>query len=329
MRAQLARLRDAWRKFFFQPVPAVNLCLFRIFFGLVVLESAFLNLADVPTWYGVNGTLGREIVTNVLGSKCLDLLLFLPPTDSAVWSFYFVHIISAFCFTIGLFTRVSSIALYFTMSSLHFRNPVIINAGDDLMRVYSFFLMFSPAGATLSIDNLLRKRKPDSEHSKRGSEPAVAEDCTITPWTQRLIQLELTLAYFQYFWTKVGGNTWIDGTAVYYVLNNTTIEHFPWPLDRRNILVAKLLTWGTLVIEFFLWNLIWVKRFRYYVLFGGVLLHLGLEYTLNIPVFQHVILVSYILFVDPVHLKKILDFVRSKAYASGLLSRARPSDKSA
>lgn len=308
MKSLLQRSALLWNKFFFAPVPAINLCVFRILFAVVVLESAFLSLPDVITWYGIDGTLRPQIVKELLGNKCLDLLLFLPPSDNAVWSFYWIHIISAFCLGIGFYTRISSIVLFLTMSSLHFRNPLIINAGDDLMRVFAFLLMFAPSGACLSVDRLRTKRPPSAPQQEQVGQPEPLT-LTIVPWSMRLMQIELTLLYFQYFWTKMAGESWVDGTAVYYVLNNTTIEHFPWPLDRHNELVAKTLTIGTLVIEFFLWNLIWVKRFRYYVLLAGVLLHAGLEYTLNIPVFQHVIFVSYILFVDPQHIERCIAFI--------------------
>lgn len=340
------KLWSIWRNFFFKPVPAINLCLFRFFFGMVVLESALLNLSDVAIWYGDHGILSREVVADVLGSKCLDLILYLPNGNHAIWLFYWLHIISAICVSLGLLTRLSCIALYLTLSSLHFRDPVILNAGDDLMRVYAFFMMFAPAGAMLSLDQLIASRtkgdttalrwccalpasagasEPDSraiqaqntnnaqnEQTPPKSAPETSlESCpTVTAWPQRLLQIELTLIYFQYFWTKMSGETWLDGTAVYYVLNTVNLEHFPWPFDRSNLLISKVLTLGTLVIEFALWNLIWWRPARYYILLAGLLLHFGLDYTLNIPVFQHVIFVSYILFVDPEHLMWFTSYLR-------------------
>lgn len=289
----LADLWRCWRRFFFEPSSPAVLCIFRIAFGIVVLESALIGLLDLDTWYGPNGVLSLQLVKSQLGSKCLDLLLFLPPNDFSMQSLYAVYLLSALGVALGLFTRISSIALYLCISTLHYRNPIVINNGDDLMRVFAFFLMFAPAGAAFSLDNLFRKKTGKISPEK------------ISPWPVRLMQLQITFSYFLYFWSK-SGPTWWDGTAVYYVLANPQLEHFPWPLDRTNIFVSRILTWGTLVIEFFLWNLIWIKQFRYCILTCGLCLHLGLEYALNIPVFQHVIFCGYILFVFPEDMEKLL-----------------------
>jgi hypothetical protein len=62
--------------------------------------------------------------------------------------------------------------------------------------------------------------------------------------------------------------------------------------------LLKLGTWFAMVLEFSLGALIWIKRIRYKVLFAGLIFHLWLEYSLNIPMFQWDILTGYLLFVD-------------------------------
>ena len=199
-------------------------------------------------------------------------------------------------------TRFSSIGLYLCISTLQFRNPIINNNGDDLMRVFALFLMFSSAGTALSVDFLIKKKKSGNRHLQPEK---------ISPWPIRFLQLQMAIGYFLYFWTKTMGSTWLDGTAVYYVLHNFQLEHFAWPLDKNNMLISKLLTWGTLVIEFFLWNLIWIKELRYYMIVGALLLHGGLELTLNIPVFQHVIFCGLLLFVFPEDMERAVTHLLS------------------
>lgn len=298
-------LWQAWCKFFFEPSSTLPLCLFRILFGLVTLEAGFLLAPDVLTWYGIHGVMRLETARSLLGNLCLDLLLFLPQSDTTVIAFFSIFMLSALFVCLGLFTRISTIVLFLTLSSLHFRNPAIINSGDDLLRVYSFFMMFAPAGDRLSIDSLLRKKQKDSDHAEK----------LRSPWPQRLIQIEITLIYMQYFITKIIDPYWLDGTAVYYVLVSPELERFPIFFDRRNILLSQFLTYFTLIVEFALCALIWVREFRYWVLLSGVFLHLGLEYCLNIPIFQHIILSSYVLFVDPNDLEKIIAWVKLKFHA--------------
>jgi len=60
--------------------------------------------------------------------------------------------------------------------------------------------------------------------------------------------------------------------------------------------------------------LIWVKDLRYILLALGLLFHLSLEYSLNIPMFQWDILSAYILFVDPADITRAWDWIRRRAF---------------
>ena len=62
--------------------------------------------------------------------------------------------------------------------------------------------------------------------------------------------------------------------------------------------ILKLGTWYAVVLEFSLGVLIWVKEFRYTLLALGVLFHLSLEYSINVPLFQWDVLSAYVLFID-------------------------------
>lgn len=118
------------------------------------------------------------------------------------------------------------------------------------------------------------------------------------PWAQRMIQIELSLLYFMTFCSKSQGPAWIDGTALYYVYHLDQFHRFPVPGFLESLFLVRLETWFTLAIEFSLGVLIWFKELRYYVLALGALLHLSLEYTMNVPMFQWTALAMYVTFVD-------------------------------
>ena len=64
------------------------------------------------------------------------------------------------------------------------------------------------------------------------------------------------------------------------------------------------MTWGTLLVEFALGALVWFRDLRYPVLLAGLLLHLGLEYSMIIQLFQWVMISAYVLFIDPRDLRR-------------------------
>ncbi|MGH9616154.1 MAG: HTTM domain-containing protein, partial [Acidobacteriaceae bacterium] len=138
------------------------------------------------------------------------------------------------------------------------------------------------------------------------------------PWAQRMIQFELALLYFAAFLWKIKGAPWLNGTALFYVFHMHAIERFPLPAWVQQTWFLKLGTWSTLVLEFCLGVLIWFRPFRYPLLLLGLLFHLCLEYSLNIPMFQWDVLAAYVLFIDPPDLERAGRIVRER------LSRRRP-----
>jgi hypothetical protein len=130
------------------------------------------------------------------------------------------------------------------------------------------------------------------------------------PWAQRLIQLQLSFLYFYAFVWKVMGTMWLDGTAIYYTARLQEFWRFPVPYALEHMWTIKLSSWWTLVAEFALGPLVWIKELRYPVLIAGVLLHAGIEYSMNIPLFGLTMVGAYVTFVEPAHLEQFFAAVR-------------------
>lgn len=291
----MEKLKSAWQRFWFLEQSTLPLDLFRICLGLCVLQSAYFLFPELLTWFGEDGWAPaasiREFYPNILP--------LLPPGDGAIVTVFWILVAAAACLTAGLFTRGSAIVVWLCLMALHYFNPFCVNSGDALLRICAFFLIFSPAGNVLSIDRLLIVRRT-------GSGGAIYDGPPRSPWAQRLIQVQVALIYWQAFWGKIEGPHWLDGTAVYYVTHLTELQRFFLPMLFENMLVCKVLTWGTLVLEFCLWSLIWFKRCRYVVLIFGVLLHAGIDVAMNLPVFEVIMISTYLLFIEPADLERWL-----------------------
>jgi predicted DCC family thiol-disulfide oxidoreductase YuxK len=194
------------------------------------------------------------------------------------------------------------VIVYLTLITLHHRNSLILNSGDTFLRLATFFMMFAPAGAALSLDRLMR--------IARGKEEGEPEPRA--PWAQRLIQCQLAFLYLYAFVWKVLGSMWLSGTAVYYTSRIAEFWRFKLPYVFEHIWTIKLWTWATLVIELALGTLVWIKEFKYWVLLAGVLLHLGIDYTMNIPLFGYTMMGAYILFVEPEDLRRFFGWVTGR-----------------
>ena len=290
-----------WNAFFFDAASPLPVALYRIFYGILHLLNLWLLSPDWLAYYGPHGIVSARTALNMDPGAHFSLLAHLPDSPLVLNVFFWVLIGLAVLVTIGFMTRLSTIALYLCFMSLQMRNIYILNGGDNLLRVCGFFLMFAPAGAALSVDRLIR--------IWRGKEGVAVPESS--PWAQRMIQIESSIVYFTTFWWKTLGVTWMNGTAVYYSLHVWEIARFPIP-GMHSPFFMRLAAWGTLVVEFSAGVLIWFRDLRYFVLLALIGLHLGIEYTMTLPLFEWITMAMLITFVDPADLSRAWAWIRQR-----------------
>ena len=298
----LRSIARAWNDFFFKPQSPVPVALFRICFGLLAAADLILLWPDWLEWFGTHGFVTLDTMHRMEPGTRLNLFMLLPRDDFWIQALFWVGLAAALLLAVGWMTRAMSVAVFLVLASLDQRNLYIMHSGDTLLRVMGFFLMFAPAGAALSVDRLVR--------IWRGKETAAIRPRA--PWAQRMMQFQTALAYFATAYWKSMGTDWVNGTALHYVLRLDEFRRFPLPGWVRAPLVEKLATWGTLALEFALGTLVWVRDLRYPLLLAGLLLHLSLEYAMNVPLFQWVILATYVNFVYPEDLARAWAWVRER-----------------
>lgn len=177
-------------------------------------------------------------------------------------------------------------------------------------------MMFAPAGACLSLDRLRRIAA-----GKEAPGPPQLQEL----WAVKAYQLQFALIYWQTSWAKLAAPTWWDGTALYYVFRHQEFARLPVPFVPDNLLLMKLLTWSAMLIEFCAWIFVWFKETRYLVLAALVALHTGIEYAMNIPIFEHIMLASLVVFVPAADLQRFLYWVKCRlALVPVLYMRERP-----
>ena len=281
-----------WYRLWFEPQSPAPICMFRILLAAIVFLSSLTWAPDLFTWFGYDGIVSVETMRQYEEFNRLSLLDWLPPDNRFVLSLYVLLLLSALSLMVGFKSRLSALILFICLASFHHRNLLIFHSGDTLMRVCLFLLLFGPIDRMYAIDS-------------RGKAPAQA-----SPWVQNLLRFQIAIVYAHSFFSKMEGSTWWDGTAIYYALHMEDFYRFPVPLLFDNIMTVKLATWSTLVIELALWTLIWISGLRYYVLAAGVILHLGIDWSMNLPFFEDLMIASYVLFLKPEDIERFVLFVR-------------------
>jgi uncharacterized membrane protein YphA (DoxX/SURF4 family) len=301
-------LPPAWQQFWFRPEPTSTVAVVRIVYSLLVLAWATTLSFDAATFFSPSGILPER--PRPPGSwSVLDLM----GSDAAVALLIALLIWAAACLLVGFHTRLAAVVVFVAMVSLHRRNPYVFQAGDNLLRSFSFYFLFVPAGAALSVDRWRRARERFWEFPAR------------SVWGLRLIQVQLSVLYLFSSWEKVRGTTWNNGTAVSFALRIDELTRLELPASfTESLLVSNVLTFGTLAIEAALVLLVWNRRARPWVLAAGVALHQFIEVTMRVGFFSLVVFLYYLAFVPPDTMRDKLTAIRDRLRGSPL-SRHRPS----
>lgn len=307
LKNDLDKFTTAWQKFFFAPFSPVPIALFRIFVGVVTLQLLLVHLlADWNLYYGdaaiipIEDTIGKYWRLN----PYFDAMLLLPPGEAWRWYFFIFTTVCASMMTVGLFTRVTAVLTFIGVTSLHSHFLLNMNSGDNYLRLCLFFMAFANSGDALSIDRLLKAMREDWR--------VVGFLAPLSaPWAMRMIQIQIAIAYGHTWFCKIAGPEWNNGMAVYFAARYDDVTRFQVPFLLDNIWSCKILTWGTLLVELLLFTLIWWRPARYWVLLTGLALHLGIEWTMNLPMFQWLFMFTYVLFIYPEDLTRFWDRVKA------------------
>lgn len=282
----IASIAHAWTAFFHAQEPAFTIALFRIVFGVLLLINAALFARDARLWIGPDGLFSHRSYCAVYGHSRFTLLRYLPPKDLWVTAVLAAHALSAALLTIGLATRWSAAAAFVTLLSIHHRNPVLVYGGDDVLRLMGFLLIFSRAGAALSVD-------------ARIGGHAIAAPAIGDAWCTRLMQLQVSFVYLAAFLNKLGGRSWVDGTAGFYAVEVADFRRHRLPRFARSLSWSRAGTWSVLATELLLGPAVWVRELRYPVLALGVAMHVTMDWFMNLQLFGAIMIACLLLFVDP------------------------------
>ena len=291
-----ARLVAGWNRFWFEPVSTSTLALVRIAFGLLTFVWALTLIPDLRSFYTSGGILPKQPpeawtwgILQHSSSMGLVLLVF------------GLLVVGSVGMCVGFWTRLSSLMVFVALMSIERRNPWVLNTGDWLLRILSFYLLLAPAGAALSLDRYLRHKDSFWSAPLR------------SPWVVRLIQIQLSAVYLFSVWAKVQGTTWNNGTAVSYALRigDFARVHLPHAVA-ANGLLTSFMTYGALGTEFSIAILVWNRRARPYVLGAGVIMHLLIDSTMLVGFFSYEIFIAYLAFVPEDRLDVWLDRIRAR-----------------
>jgi hypothetical protein len=135
------------------------LALMRISIATVLMLDLSIRVSDLEAFYSNTGAVP---LTMLFEHSWNDYFVSLHAI-SGLWQVQLVLFILAWFFAIMLFigyrTQLFTVLSWFMLLSLHNRNSLILQGGDDLLRMVLFWGIFIPWGAHYSCDSVLSKEK--------------------------------------------------------------------------------------------------------------------------------------------------------------------------
>ncbi|MDY6769853.1 MAG: HTTM domain-containing protein [Candidatus Nanohaloarchaea archaeon] len=183
-------------------VDARALGIFRISLGVVLLLDILFRFQNVYAHYTDMGVLPRSVaIANYLPAEAISIH-FMTGTTWGVSLLFLVQLGLAVLLIVGYRTRIVTAAAWFMWMSLHNRMPLVLNGGDDLIRMTLFWAMFVPLGARYSVDAVQRGGYRDS---------------VATLGTLGLL-LNVVIMYSVNGLLKQSGTIWPQGEGLAYVM---------------------------------------------------------------------------------------------------------------
>ncbi|MCE3225539.1 MAG: hypothetical protein K0S32_90 [Bacteroidetes bacterium] len=250
------------------------LALMRVCIAVVILLDLSVRISDLEAFYSNTGAVP---LTMLFEHSWNDYFVSIH-TISGLWQVQLVLFLMAYFFAImlllGYRTRLFTVLSWFMLLSLHNRNSLILQGGDDLLRMVLFWGIFMPWGERYSCDALINRK------TEEGS----------TVYSVALFAYLLQICYIYTGSALLKGPEWNrDFTAMYYVYG---LDQVTFPVTKSFFYYPEFLKKLTFMAYYFellvpLLFFVPVKHqwFRFAGVFFIVLFHTLNGFTLFIGMF--------------------------------------------
>ena len=263
------------------------LSLMRMGIALIVLTDLIIRSTSLIAFYADEGVLPLSVLYKSNWNPSFFSIFAIGTGWKIIALLFFINAVFAFFLFLGFHTRLMTFLCWLMMVSLHNRNPLILQGGDELLRLTLFWGFFIPWGKRYSIDSILAVDKNQQELKNRWLN-----------WGGLGFLFLLFSVYFFSAMMKTSSEWNSEYSAIYYALS---LDQITWPVGKfiyQFPSLLKVLTFMIYYVELFspLLLLIPFKTsfFRMVFIFLIASFQLGICITLFVGLFYLIGLVTLI-----------------------------------
>lgn len=291
------RARDGWCRFWFQPSDPYGLAVCRLLAGGMLLYSHLVWGLELRDFFADDGWNNAGVIRALQeGSYAWSFWWYVPQAWMTVTHVMCCMVIALFF--MGAFTRVTA-PLSWVIAVSYVHRAMLANYGlDQILCALVLYLAISPCGRCLSVDAWRNARTHEKTPRVRTSVMATV--------SSRLIQIHLCVIYLFAGMSKLQGESWWDGSAVWETLANYEYQSLDLTFLAAIPFVTQLATHTTVLWELSYAALVWNKHLRPFVLIIGVGMHFGIGMFLGMWTFGLAMTFGYVTFLSPQSLRVFL-----------------------
>ena len=264
---------------------------FRVLLALVILLDQIVRLCDWQAFHSVFGVVPLAD-SRTWESPWLWSLYWLSDGPILPYVLEVVRLLATIALLFGIRSRLSAFVLFVLLASIAARNPLLLQGGDRVLVVMTFFAVFLPLGQWGSLERLWFGTRPQLSYRSAATVAYV---------------IQILLVWFMAGILKTGEQWWSSGTAISMALH---LEAFATEFSR----IWRDLDWLLQPMTLFIFCLeclapllALVPNFwcRLTGLFALVALEVGIWLSLEVGLFPLISLISLV----PLFPSRLIDFV--------------------
>jgi hypothetical protein len=294
-------MAESWDAFWFTPADPTLLGVIRILTGLMLLYTHAVWGLVLPDFFGEGGWLNERLVRTLSDGNYNYSFWWLVP-DDGIWPAYWLSMAVLALFTVGLWTRVTSILAFLVTVSFIYRVSAASFGLDQINAMLTLYLAIGPSGQALSIDRwrALRRGWAPAGRPPRSAGANLA---------LRLINVHMCVIYFFAGVSKLQGEAWWNGEAMWRAFANLEYQSIDMTWLAWHPRLLDLLTHVSVLWELSFCALIWRPRLRPVVLVGAIPLHIGIGACLGMWTFGLIMLVGCASFLPEEAVRRLVEAI--------------------
>lgn len=271
-----------------------SMALYRIMMGLLIMADVIYRIPDFTNFYTDIGLVPRAIFVSEMAMPWSFSLHLANGSLAFIVIMFSIHALFGLMLVLGYKTRWAMFGAWLMTVSIHNRNWLVNNGGDDVLRAILFISIFLPLSRCFSLDSALTEKKEEhpSEHQY------------FSGWVLAYM-CQVSAIYLVGYLLKTHAIWRTEFSALFY---SSRLDIFATPIGiwmRDYPGLQKLFTIFTIYLEwlgplmlvfaFVAGSRWWIVRSLVVLLFWG--LHVGILFTMWIGLFPFICMAMWAIFI--------------------------------